>query len=980
MQHSLYILSNKCLLWFFNHRNKIELTNINLSISKLLIIHLFIFFYFHSSGQTRRLYIANDDHTDYMWTADEATYQKVFITTIDKYLKQIDSTITKGLPDEHQSRYNLDGNFWIWNYEKFKTSDEVNNLINRIIDGHISVPLNPLVILYGGTPAEATLRGMFYAGRLERRFNLKINLAVSMENTVLPLGLSSLWAGCGAKYSWKGICGCASKLKNSSNTDLNNRENEIYYYRGLDDQSVLMKWYSLSNNQFGGYAEAMNLSGNLINVLNAKCTATGKLTAGAFGFGSDNLESYTNGFITFAKNNTNTSQRIIVSNEEDFFKDYEATYGSSIAVEQVARGNEWEILVSTLAETSAKVKRSIEKLRIAEAMATIAAVNEPSFCKDLEVLRDSAWMSVGLYWEHDWTADGIIITNSQRAEFQKKLERTFSMYVDSLYNRSLSRLSHQIIKAGMNKRFFVFNALNWGRTDIADFAYSGSLPVKVIDVTSGQEVLSQVITKNSVQYIRIQAKDVPSVGYKIFEVQFGNPAISSPVATLTGNVFENSYFKLTITRQGVVTSLIDKINGNRELVSNISGRYFNDMGSGSGETGSNLAMENIGPVSATLKTSTTKKLDHTSSFTLYRDILRVDIENYISQNIGDSVLTNSFSLNIPSPTIWHEESGAVIKAKTTDNGGNYAVKNARCDWLTMNHYANVSNSIYNATISNRDCYFMKVGNSTVKSLDESSSQINVLVGGKTESPYSLGINNQYGNTQYTQQFSIFVHNKTYDQTTSMKESLEAQTPFVTGEVVGPNNILPADNYSFLNTSNPDVILWALKPAEEGMSSNGLVARFWNMSGQKQNNSLTFSNMISSGNEVTHIETDIPSTSLHINGHTADITNGINQMQSYRIKLIPDTQFHLKEFQNDSSIKVFPNPTSQFITIQLPNSWNYRESYVTIFNEIGQVVGEHKVSGHNTVIDTQALITGNYFLIVLDKSFNKIAKGRFIIKK
>lgn len=105
----------------------------------------------------------------------------------------------------------------------------------------------------GMAPLEATLRSMYYAGNLER--NLNLNLVINMEDLVLPLGLSSLWTGCGAKYSWRGVSNCATKVKG-----LHNRPNEIYWYKGLDDQKVLMKWYSILNNneQLGGYAEARN--------------------------------------------------------------------------------------------------------------------------------------------------------------------------------------------------------------------------------------------------------------------------------------------------------------------------------------------------------------------------------------------------------------------------------------------------------------------------------------------------------------------------------------------------------------------------------------------------------------------------------------------------------------------------------------------------------------------------------------------------
>ncbi len=39
--------------------------------------------------------------------------------------------------------------------------------------------------------------------------------------------------------------------------------------------------------------------------------------------------------------------------------------------------------------------------------------------------------------------------------------------------------------------------------------------------------------------------------------------------------------------------------------------------------------------------------------------------------------------SISSPTIWHEENGAVIHAKLVSNGGHYADQQARYDWLTF---------------------------------------------------------------------------------------------------------------------------------------------------------------------------------------------------------------------------------------------------------------------------------------------------------
>ncbi len=146
-----------------------------------------------TAAQQRRLYIANDDHTDLMWTADAETYAKVFVEMLDWHAKLADQTADN--PPPYRNRFNCDGSYWLYCYEQRKSPDEFAKLIARVRAGSISAPLNSVVSCYGGQPAEAVLRGMYYSGRLERRYDLRFPLAVAMENQTLPLGLASLFAG-----------------------------------------------------------------------------------------------------------------------------------------------------------------------------------------------------------------------------------------------------------------------------------------------------------------------------------------------------------------------------------------------------------------------------------------------------------------------------------------------------------------------------------------------------------------------------------------------------------------------------------------------------------------------------------------------------------------------------------------------------------------------------------------------------------------
>ena len=742
--------------------------------------------------------------------------------------------------------------------------------------GKISVPYNSLISCYGATPTEAVLRGMYYAGSLERRFNLRLNMALAMENQGLPFGLAALWAGSGVKYSWRGVCGCATKF---SMKGLGQRPHEIYWYKGPDSSRVLMKWYSLSRNNnrsLGGYAELRQIDTTL-----RACAALFDSPAypyrimGAFGRGWDDLETLDDGLPRLAQTHTTPARQLIVSNESDFFRDFEATYGAALPAETVSYGNEWDIYSASMAEVSAQVRRAVEKLRAAESMATVVSLANNRFARDLDSARQTAWTALGLFWEHDWTADGPV-TRTARANWQRKLANQITAYVDSLHNRSQQELGGLIRGSRGERRFYVFNPLGWSRTDICDYPYSGNAPVRVVEVATNREVPSQRVTLAGKPYVRILARNIPSVGYTVFAIRPGAPSAPDPSVTARGNVLENSFFSVTVTKQGVITNLLDKANGNRECVAPVNGRYANDLGAGADTTGS-LVVENAGPVSVTLRATGRKPLAHTTRITLYAGVPRVDIHNQITENFSDAP-TWAFSYKLPTAEVWHEEVGAVIKAKRQTEGGHYSSVNARYDWLTLNHFADFSTPDFGLTLSSTDCAFMKTGNSTDSTLDPNPTQLSVLAGGQVDGP-KLGIPNQGGDSLFTQRFALGTH-RAFDAAQAMRFSLEHQNPLVAGTVSSSGGTYPATTYSLLSLSDPAVLLWSVKPAEEGIGQ-GMIARLWNQAATSKTITLRTRPKLQSARRTTHVETNL--TSVALTNGAVKTTLPPNALQTYRLQ-------------------------------------------------------------------------------------------------
>lgn len=820
----------------------------------------------------KRIYIAPDDHTDLFWTADLETYDRVFVEMLDYYLDLADQTQNE--PLEFQSRWNCDGSYWVWVYEKKKARAEFERLIERIRSGHISMPLNALCICPGGAPAEAVLRGMYYPGKLERRHSLRFPIAYSMENQTLPFGLGALWSGSGATFSWKGICDCATKVP-----DAWDREHDIYWWVGSDGSRILMKWNSMfQGNQYpGGYAEA-RYPESAINFVNSDESFQARYpyqVIGLFGHGWDDLQTQSDEFVTTAKNLSNQSFKVIVSNEIDFAQDFEKTYGDDIPSLSASFGNEWDLDCASMAEVSARYKRAVEKLRTAENLATFVSLKQNNFMDGREEARDLAWMNMGLFWEHNWQGapwDGLV---EKSIAWHRGITAEIEAYVDTLHDDALTSLGEMIQKNGTNERFFVFNPLSWMRTDYVDVEYSDAAPAHVVSVENGEETPSQFVMKEGKRWLRILARDVPSVGYKVFEIREGiGQSFSGDFVVSEGNI-ENQFYKLTVNGRGAITSLIDKTHGNRQLAAEINNRFINDLGPGAG----NLQIENEGPVSVTLLASADALLAHTTRITLIHDVDRIEIQNDITQNFN-ATHTWGFGFAIQNPDVYHEEVGAILHAQLTNEGGHYSPRNARYDWLTLNHFVDVNQKDeFGVTLSNADCYFMKVGSSSVGELDTKTPQISVLVGGNDLNDGGV-LGNQGGDDHFLQRFALKAHNG-YEPVSAMKFALEHQNPLVTGRVDG-GDLYPEGSYSLLSLDNPNVLLWVLKPADDGIQA-GLVARVWNLSNDQAEFSLSMKEGgVSEVLTISHIETP---TGI---GNVKDgiLVDTINQQQIKTYALFP----------------------------------------------------------------------------------------------
>jgi len=219
--------------------------------------------------------------------------------------------------------------------------------------------------------------------------------------------------------------------------------------------------------------------------------------------------------------------------------------------------------------------RKCENLLIsAEKLATIASSVDEKYEYPGKKLK-SAWEKLMYNQFHDIMCGSVVDSSYKTALGRFDECRTVATGVID----DASRLIAQKVrtKAPSNwESIVVFNTLSWNRTDRVK-ARVNSIPETLRDA-KGRRVPYRVVKsetdgKSEIEFIA----DVPSIGYSAYyavgKKQSGSGGSSSPQFSILEKeltdpaTIENEYIKVRITPKGEIESVIDKKNGNKEMLS-----------------------------------------------------------------------------------------------------------------------------------------------------------------------------------------------------------------------------------------------------------------------------------------------------------------------------------------------------------------------------------------------------------------------------
>ncbi|MCD6510652.1 MAG: alpha-mannosidase [Thermoprotei archaeon] len=222
--------------------------------------------------------------------------------------------------------------------------------------------------------------------------------------------------------------------------------------------------------------------------------------------------------------------------------------------------------------TEAKVKYHNRKceclLLTAERFASIAMILGMKYPQEE---LNSAWKRLLLNQVHD-NLDGTSIEEVYK-EAEEDYKEIYKVGYEVL-KRALSTIASRVDTSGDGIPIIVFNPLSWSRSDIVELSIRelGNLErFKVID-PYGKEVLVQIVEEGGDKKAIFIARDVPSLGYKVYRV-IPSEEPKQAVSTLSVEEYflENEYLRVEINGEsGCLSRVYDKIN--RREVLDSSGR------------------------------------------------------------------------------------------------------------------------------------------------------------------------------------------------------------------------------------------------------------------------------------------------------------------------------------------------------------------------------------------------------------------------
>jgi alpha-mannosidase len=545
-------------------------------------------------------------------------------------------------------------------------------------------------------------------------------------------------------------------------------------------------------------------------------------------------------------------------------------------------------VLTTQAETKRRIRTTEGLLLNAEKFSSLASLyGRPYPSEDL----DQSWKRLLFDDFHDiFPGSGIAVNYLDAKRNLEDVGRTGN----GILRESLKELAAHIRTTGAGAPVVIFNPLSWTRSEVTELNVqlaSSAKSVEVVDET-GKVVPSQLLEQDKATnrvHLLVLAT-VPSFGYKTY---FARPAAETAPQTAkvksTASTIENEYLRLKIDpATGCMTSLYDKkamteslalpetdTGGPKSLICGNLLQAFQDKPKAWDAWNIDADFEKVhwdidkadevklvesGPLRAVLRVK-----QHFQNSTFVRDIIvtagspRVDAKTSIDWNEKHVLLKVGFPLSAHNNKATFEIPYGSIERPTTRNTpaeqGKFEVPALQ--------WADLSDEKHGCSLLNDSKYGYDAKGNVLR--------LSLLRSPEWPDPHA-----DEGHHEFT--YAIYPHPQGWRDALTVREGYNLNYPLLTLQVEKHAGLLP-ETYSFLRTQQENVVITALKKAED---SDDLVIRFYEWAGKAADVHLQFSATLESARDTNLMEK--PAGALSVQGTEVTVPTKAYEIRTVQVHL------------------------------------------------------------------------------------------------
>ena len=747
-------------------------------------------------------------------------------------------------------RFSTDGE---WNLDQFlhwRTPAEQGRIVEAIRQQKLYIPAQSSNLLTGFPTAETLIRSLYPSATFSRVHGTPLNYANITDVPSYSWSYASILAAAGIPYF---LAGCNNdRAPVLLQGHLN--ENTPFWWEGPDGGKVLM-WYSRHYMQMQflfGLPPLTQTGEEVLPLFLEMYQRPGYLASAAILFGTqvENTDLFPQqAALAEEWNALYAYPHIEYSGFHDALLNIAEQFGNAIPTVRGDGGPYWEDGIGSDALYAATERENERRAPSAEKLATVATLVNPRVAVNREELH-SMWANIVLFDEHTWTSwNSVSDPDSDEAIEQLRVKDSRATTAAGQRNdilRSAMATLADSIAAGVDS-LIVFNPLGWKRD--GEVTVDLDKGMEIADGTTKEPVPYVVLRDGpSFRQVEFRAADVPPVGYKVYELRAAHAAPPASQRT-NSTTIESPFYRVELDpASGSIRGIYDK-ELRKELVDTQSawrfGQYLYVTG-GDQEPNSILQYRAVSPKPelhphtandgqvisvdetpqywrARLASSTENTPMIHTEIRVYKGERKIELIEEIDKKpeLKKEAVYFAFPFSMTHPQFQYEiQNGVVDPTRDMYPGAGH-------EWFSIQHWVSVQQDGASATVMPLDAPLATFG-------DINRGEWPKEFGQRRGTIFSYVMNN-YWHTNYRAaqgghfRFRYIITSATRtDAARLSRMGWEESTPLEQNQIRSQDKALDlpralnGNEASFLTIDDPDVLLDAWKPAEDG---NGTILRF-----------------------------------------------------------------------------------------------------------------------------------------------------------